>query len=234
VGVLLSHGFTGGPASVLPLAKRLAEVGYQVEVPCLSGHGTRWQDMIGVTGEDWIEDLEGPLARLRDRCHALFVIGLSMGGTLALRLAQRHPDLRGVVLVNHALVFNSPLVPYACFLKGLLRSTPAIASDIKDPAVREPAYDRTPTAGVAELFRLAQDARAGLPELRQPLLIFKSREDHVLPLSNAPLTLAEVGSIDKEVVWLENSYHVATMDYDQGLIAERTLTFIQRLSREEA
>lgn len=232
VGVLVSHGFTGGPTSVLHLARRVAEAGYNVECPCLTGHGTRWQDIIGVAVEDWVQDLEEAKLRLESRCRRTFVLGLSMGGTLALRLAQLHPGIKGVAVINHALLFNNPLTPFASFLKYLVPSTPAIASDIKDPAEKEPAYERTPTAGVAELYRLTRAVRKDLPSLRQPLLLFKSREDHVLPLSNATVTLQEAGSADKELVWLENSFHVATMDFDKDLIADRCLAFIQRLSGE--
>lgn len=234
IGVLVSHGFTGGPASVMHLARRLAEAGYDVECPCLSGHGTRWRDLIGVTAEDWLEDLEEARLKLAARCERVFVVGLSMGGTLALRLAQLQPSIRGVVVINHALVFGNPLVPFASLLKHLVPSTPAIASDIKDPAETEPAYDRTPTAGVAELYRLAGTVRKGLPGLLQPLLIFKSREDHVLPVRNATMTLREAGSPDKELVWLEDSYHVATMDFDKDLIVDRCLAFLRRLSNEPA
>lgn len=230
VGVVVSHGFTGGPTSVIHLARRLAEAGFNVECPCLAGHGTRWRDIIGVTAEDWLQDLEDARLRLESRCREVFVIGLSMGGTLALRLAQTTPTIKGVVVINHALFFNNPLAPFASFLKYLVPSIPAIASDIKDPAEKEPAYDRTPTAGGAELYRLAQTVRKDLPRLQQPLLIFKSREDHVLPVRNATVTLQEAGSSDKEVVWLDNSYHVATMDFDKEIIAERCLGFIQRLS----
>lgn len=234
VGILVSHGFTGTPGSVLPLAARLAEAGYHVECPCLRGHGTRWEDLIDVSMEDWLEDLQQALRRLRERCEAVFVMGLSMGGTLVLRLAEEDPSLAGVVLINHALVFGNPLVRWAGLLKGLVKSTPGVASDIKDPAAKEPAYARTPTAGVAQLWRLAQLTRQGLPKLRAPLLILKSREDHVLPAANAELTLREAGSEDKRLCWLDNSYHVATLDYDQDLIAEECLAFVRRLTKENA
>jgi carboxylesterase len=150
-----------------------------------------------------------------------------MGGTLVLRLAQEDPSIKGVVVINHALVFGNPLVPIAGLMKGLLRSTPGIASDIKDPSMTEPAYARTPTAGVAQLWRLAKLVRADLPNLQQPLLVFKSREDHVLPAANAELTMREAGSEDKRLVWLDNSYHVATLDYDKDLIAKECLAFVK-------
>ncbi len=231
-GVLVSHGFTGGPASVLPLARRLAEAGFNVECPCLTGHGPHWRELATATREDWLRDLREALSRLKARSRIVFVAGLSMGGTLALRLAQGDPDIRGVALVNHALVFGNPLVPFAFLLKHVVRSTPSIASDILDAGISEPACDRTPTAGVEQVYRLAREARAGLPGLRQPLLVFKSREDHVLPARNAPITLREAGSAHKELVWLEHSYHVATLDHDREFIADRCIAFFTRLTRE--
>ncbi|HJV48367.1 MAG TPA: alpha/beta fold hydrolase [Geothrix sp.] len=234
VGILVSHGFTGTPGSVLPLAQRLAEAGYDVECPCLRGHGTRWEDLIDVRMEDWLEDLREAVQRLREHCLTVFVMGLSMGGALVLRLAEEDPSIRGVVVINHALVFGNPLVRLAGLLKGLVRSTPGIASDILDPAVREPAYARTPTAGVAQLWRLAKLARRDLPKLRQPLLVMKSRQDHVLPRANAELTMREAGSEDKRLHWLDRSYHVATLDHDKEVIAEACLGFVERLSKEDA
>lgn len=232
MGILLSHGFTGTPGSVMPLARRLAEAGHHVECPCLRGHGTRWEDLIGVRAEDWLEDLRAALARLRARTRRQVAMGLSMGGTLVLRLAEEDPSLRGVVVINHALVFGNPLVRAAGLLKRVVRSTPGIASDLLDPTVQEPAYDRTPTAGVAELWRLAKLTRRDLPRLKAPLLIFKSRQDHVLPARNAELTLREAGSRDKQLVWLDRSYHVATLDYDQERIASTSLAFLRHLEEE--
>lgn len=234
IGILVSHGFTGTPGSVMPLAKAMAAAGYHVECPCLRGHGTRWEDLLEVTMEDWLEDLEQAVRRLRQRCQTVVVMGLSMGGTLVLRLAEQDPAIRGVVVINHALVFGDSRVRIAWLMKGLLKSTPGIGSDLKDPMTTEPAYDRNPTAGVAQLWRLAKLVRADLPRLQQPLLVFKSREDHVLPVANAELTMREAGSEDKRLIWLDNSYHVATLDYDKDLIAKECLAFVQRLTKESA
>jgi carboxylesterase len=233
LGVLVSHGFTGSPASVLPLAHRFAEAGYHVECPCLTGHGPDWRVLAGARAEDWLGDLRAALERLRERSRLVFVAGLSMGGTLVLRLAQTEPGIRGVALVNHALVFGNPLVPFAFLLKHVVPSVPSIASDILDSGVSEPSCERTPTAGVAELHRLARQVRADLPRLAQPLLILKSREDHVLPLRNATITHREAGSARKEILWLEHSYHVATLDHDKDVIAGACIDFFNSIAREE-
>ena len=230
MGVLVSHGFTGSPGSMLSLAQAFAQAGWNVECPVLSGHGTRWEDILGLQAEDWIKDLEAALLRLKARSRKVFVVGLSMGGTLALRLAQTDRDLLGVMVINHALVFGNPLVGLARYLKYVVRSVPAIASDIKDSSQTEPAYDRTPTAGVAEVNRLAALVKREFHRLEQPLLVFKSREDHVLPARNATLLMERAASKDKELVWLENSYHVATMDFDSDLINRKCVAFVRRIA----
>src|SRR5689334_1570595 len=77
-GVLLSHGFTGSPASMTPWAKHLAEEGYTVRVPRLPGHGTTWKDMNRTRWEDWYGELDQALTDLRATCDKVVVAGLSM------------------------------------------------------------------------------------------------------------------------------------------------------------
>ena len=101
IGVLLVHGYTGSPAAMKPWGQALAEQGYAVEVPLLPGHGTRWQDLNGVSWTDWYDEAEAAFERLRESCAAVVVAGLSMGGSVVLRLAEERGDqVAGIVLVN--------------------------------------------------------------------------------------------------------------------------------------
>src|SRR4051794_29499539 len=103
IGVLLSHGFTGQPASIRPWGEALAERGYAVEVPRLPGHGTTWQDLNTLRWDDWYAEVTQALERLSAENDAVVVGGLSMGASLALRLAEEHPEIAGIVVVNPAL-----------------------------------------------------------------------------------------------------------------------------------
>jgi carboxylesterase len=69
--------------------------------------------------------------------------------------------------------------------------------------------------------------RRNLGAITVPVQLFHSVEDHTLPVSNTEIILAELGSTSKTRIELVNSYHVATMDYDQELIFQNSLTFIQ-------
>lgn len=228
-GILLVHGFTSTPDSMSYLAKRFSEKGFHVEVPLHPGHGTNWKDLNRVKYRQWTTGLELAYEKLSERAKNTSVLGLSMGGTLAIYLAENHPELKALFLINHALFMGNPAVPISGFLKLLIKRVPAIASDIKDPETTELAYDGTPIGGIHQLYKLIKQVRPKLSEIHQPTLIFKSKEDHVLPLKNAPFTMEKISSEKKALIWLENSYHVATMDLDKDIIFEKCFEFLKSL-----
>jgi carboxylesterase len=132
IGVLLSHGFTSTPASVKEWAEALAARGYAVESPLLPGHGTTWQAMNRTTFDDWYGEVVRVFEKLSKENDAVVVGGLSMGGTLALRLAADQPErVAGVVVVNPAVALHRFDVKLAPLLSRILPSSPAIASDVK-------------------------------------------------------------------------------------------------------
>ena len=227
VGVLVLQGFTGTVGSIIYLAKYLADRGFDVEAPRLSGHGTKWQDLNKVRYTDWLNDVEMAYDKLKKRSKNVFVAGLSMGGALALYLLEQHPEVKGGILINHIVVRNDPSTKFLGIISLFVKSVPAIGSDIKDPNVKEPAYERTSTRGAYEMVKLLNVVQKALDKVQEPLLILKSKEDHVVPMENVDYTLKHVKSQDIKVVYLENSYHVATMDYDKDLINQYTEEFIK-------
>ncbi|MCI0346530.1 MAG: lysophospholipase [Chloroflexi bacterium] len=166
---------------------------------------------------------------LFEHCSSVFLCGLSMGGTIVLDLASRHADrVAGVVCVNPSLYSNDPRARLAPLLGRLPFSVKGIGSDIADPSQRELCYDRVPLRTAARLFGFQNDVKARLGRVRAPLLLLASRQDHVVPPGNTSYVAEHVASEDVEVVWLERSYHVATLDYDAGIIFERSTEFIAK------
>lgn len=230
-GVLLCHGFTGSPHSLRPWADDLAGRGLTVSVPLLPGHGTRWQDMQLTGWQDWYAEVDRELRALGDRCERVFVAGLSMGGTLALRLAQKHGTaVSGLVLVNPSVKADSPALRAVPVLSRLVPSVKGIASDIAREGAGEVAYDRTPLRAVHSLTKFWAVVRAGLPQVTQPLLLLHSAVDHVVHPSNAAVVLSSVSSADVTEVVLERSFHVATLDHDAERIFAESYAFVERLS----
>ncbi len=234
-GVLVLHGFTGNPQSMRPVAEALADEGLTVELPLWPGHGTAVEDLVPLRWSDWSAAAETAYQALAARCDAVALVGLSMGGTLACWLAEAHPEIRGIVLVNPAVE------PQPEEVKGFLRSlleegtevAPAIGSDVAKEGVAELAYDGTPLAAVLSLFDAIETVSAGLGQVSCPVLLFSSREDHVVTPSNGDHLEASVGG-PVERVFLERSYHVATLDHDAGEIVARTGEFVRSVLGGEA
>ena len=230
-GVLVVHGFTGATVTVQHLGLRLHQAGFNVEGPQLSGHGGPWADLARVSWTDWVRDVDQAHERLAARCSRIFAAGLSMGGALCLDLAARRKDLAGLILVNQALFLSGPdwlwkLLPV---FRLIVRSVPSRGADVKDPEARMKLYDRVPLAAVSELSSFITRVRVDLGRVTAPTLVFKSRADHVIPARSALFTMDRLASTDKELVWLDNSYHVATMDFDRDVIADKAIEFIQRI-----
>jgi carboxylesterase len=228
-GVLVMHGFTSTPQSVRPWAEHLAKSGWTVLAPRLPGHGTSMADFAESTPADWVGEAQMSLDGLFEHCSSVFLCGTSMGGTIVLDLAARNADrVAGAVCVNPSVYSNDPRARLAPLLGRLPFSVKGIGSDIADPSQRELCYDRVPLRIAARLIGFQDAVKAELPQVTAPLLLLGSRQDHVVPPGNTTYVAEHVGSTDVEVVWLERSYHVATLDYDADVIFERSTEFIAK------
>lgn len=234
IGVLLCHGFTGSPASMVPWAKALEQHGYAVSVPRLPGHGTTWQEMNRTTWVDWYAEISAAFAALRAENDAVAVCGLSMGGGLALRLAEDRPEeVAGLVLVNPAVNIARWDVKLVPLVKHVLGAMPGIANDIKKTGVQEYGYDRTPLRAAHEMLRGYAGVRADLGRVTCPVLLFHSAEDHVVDPSSARLIADGVRGPFEERT-LHDSYHVATLDNDAERIFAESADFIAQATSAKA
>ena len=226
VGVLLSHGFTGTTQSMRPWAEHLHAAGLTVVAPRLPGHGTTVKDMNTTGFQDWYGALEAAFDDLRARCSTVFVMGLSMGGTLALRLAELRPSqVAGLVVVNASLATERKDAKLLPVISKVLATFPGIGSDIKKEGVTELAYDRIPLKAAYSLQRAWPVVKADLPRITCPVLVYRSAVDHVVePVSGRALLQ---GCVHAEERVLHDSYHVATLDNDAPTIFEGSLEFVR-------
>jgi len=226
VGVLVLHGFTGNPQSMRPLADAFVAAGHGVEMPLLSGHGTRVEDMLDTSWADWSADAERAYERLAARSDKVVVAGLSMGGSLTCWLATHHPEIAGIICINPA-TRAAPEVRE--FIEALVADGAAVmdglGSDVADPGSPESAYPETPLRPLLSLFAAANELQGDMAKITCPLLLFTSPQDHVVPPGDSDHLAEHVGG-PVERVSCDRSFHVATLDYDRELIARRSVEFV--------
>ena len=231
-GALLCHGFTGNPSSLRPWADYLAAAGLTVSLPRLPGHGTTWQEMARTRWQDWYAEIDRAYEELRGQAGEIFVMGLSMGATLALRLAElRGGGVAGLVLVNPSLTADNVLARLAPLFGRVVPSVKGIGSDIKKDGAHELAYDRIPGPAAASLGALWKLTRQRLGDVTQPVLAYHSSADHVVGPASMRILREALPAGQLTARELGNSYHVATLDNDADEIFAGSLEFVRAHSR---
>jgi carboxylesterase len=224
---LLLHGLTGAPTRDLWfLADYLSAHGISVVAPLLTGHGKTWKELELATSESWQNDA---LAGLDEACtlgKTVFVAGLSMGGTLTLYLGEHRPDIAGLITVNAPVYVDDPKMKLVPILRHFQRSQPKGPPDVADQDAMLPDLGFNSLEAVYQFERLMRSVRDDLGMITQPLLSFRSTQDHVVPPRNAEYIQEHVNSRFKSVITLERSYHCATIDYDREKIAASIERFI--------
>ena len=230
VGVLLSHGFTATTAEVRLLGQILHEHGYTVAAPLLRGHYTSPEELNRVRWQDWLADVESSY-QLLSECEHVFVGGESTGALLALYLASRHTQIRGVLAYAPALRLKlSRLDLIRLYLAAPF--IPYIQKKNMDANTPWQGYPVRPLKGVLQLLRLQRAVRSRLKRIHQPVLIVQGRLDETVH-PNVPQEIAAgVGSPVVEIHWMEKSGHVLLVEHELDPIAEITLQFMaQTLDR---
>src|SRR5208337_3056222 len=104
-------------------------------------------------------------------------------------------------------------------------------SDIHDAAARmiHPSSRLVPLSAPINLLQLAAMVRPRIGKLTQPALIVHSRRDHTCPYErNVEYLMTHLGSAQKQVVELTESYHVITVDTDKERVAAEVVRFVEQ------
>lgn len=229
VGVLMIHGFTGSPASMRPIGAWLAEQGLRVEGVRLPGHGTSIDDLRDRAWTEWTEEASRGIDALRRTCTTSVVFAQGMGGAVALHLAATRPTtVDGLALAN-PYVFDARLLVTPVG-RWFLREVKGIPNDVSTPGADEVLYPRMPVPAVAQMADMLRVVRRELRAVRQPLVVFRSGTDHVIPGSNARRVVERVGSSRTELVECPSSFHAVTLDRDAPLVREHVLAFARGIA----
>jgi len=231
IGCLLIHGYTGAPKEMRWMGEYLGNLGYTVLGIRLAGHATQPQDMLRMRWQDWVTSVEDGYNLLKGWVDQVFVIGLSMGGILSLLFASQHP-VSGVVTMSTPYALpDDPRLPFIRIFSLLMPWVKQGASDWHNPDVAKDhvCYPYFPTRAYIQLRDLLREMRSALPMVHVPVLLIHSRQDKGVMPHNAEQILAELGSQDKQLFWVENSGHVIPREPDRHLVFTATNEFIQRV-----
>ena len=234
IGIVCVHGFGGTPYTLRPVALELAERGYTVSVPRLPGHGTSAADMATTGWTDWLSEVDRATAEVADCCERVFLVGLSMGATLSLAAGASRSDLAGLVVINPLLDIDPDMIEQVkMFLDSGAVETDDGPSDISDSTVVEIGYDTVPLASLLELYTGAAATLATLDQVKAQTLVITSRNDHVVPTDNSELVVKALGK-QADQLWLERSFHVATLDVEHTVISDSVNDFIAKICNAPA
>lgn len=234
-GCLLIHGFTGTPWEMRGLGEHLAGQGHTVLGVRLPGHATRLEDMVRMRWWDWLAAVEDGYHLLQNMTKQIFVIGLSMGGILALTFAARF-KVAGVVAM--AAPHHLPDDPRLRFIRLIALYQPyRLKGEPKwfdmPAAERHVSYDADPTLSYLQLQALLETMRSGLPQVTVPaLLIYSQNDPSVTPQDgHMDAIFAALGSQKKEKLMVEKSGHILTNDMERERVRDRVAGFVTENTR---
>jgi carboxylesterase len=251
IGVLLIHGLGGTPTELRFVAQALARNGHTVYSMQLAGHCGMPEELRRSTWQDWYASVEEAHDRLRETCDVIIAGGLSMGGILALHLAQRRPQgVQGLLLYAPTLVLDGWSMPWYSRALRLVGWLPAgidfnLAErepyGLKDERVRalvlssmqsgdsgQAGVFHTPLRSFGQFNQLVRVVKRNLGSARQPALIIHPRKDDMADLSNTLYLQTHLGGLVDTVV-LDNSYHIVTLDQQRHVVADRSTDFVARI-----
>ncbi|MDB5987810.1 MAG: putative esterase [Nevskia sp.] len=255
IGILLIHGLTGTPVEMRYVGKGLARAGYTVYGAQLAGHCGTEQDLAATGWQDWADSALAALDHLRQHVSRVFVGGLSMGAIMALHLAaQRRDGVDGLLLYGPTLKYDGWTIPWYSFLLKFLIYTPfgkryvfmeKPPYGIKDERLRKRVVQNmlsgnSADAGLAglpsfclqQMWALSQQVESELAQIQVPTLILHAREDDVASLKN-PLKILQAVAGPAELVLMNDSYHMITVDRERDQVVARSIEHISRFAQPQ-
>ena len=253
VGFLLIHGLGGTPVELRFVAQGLARAGNTVYCCQLAGHCGTGPELRDSTWEEWYQSVEAAHDRLREHCDVVIVGGLSMGAILALHLAAQRPtQVQGLALFAPTLKLDGWAMPWHIHILHMIRParfkldiylTERAPYGIKDDRIRNFIINSmqsgdssaagafaTPAHSFAHFNSLVAVVKRELKMIETPALILHPRNDDIASLGNSLYLQKKLGGM-VEMVVLDDSYHIITLDRQRHLVVERTAAFARSIAQ---
>ena len=235
IGCLLIHGLTGTPKEMRWMGEYLSQrAGHTVLGVRLAGHATNPKDLEATHWEEWLASVEDGWHLLNSFCQDVYVMGLSLGGVLALTFAAHHP-VKGVVAMSTP--YELPPDPRLPYLRLLSRIVPHLDKGPDDWHNPDAASDHVdypyfPTRALVELAGLLDNMRAGLSEIQAPVLLIHSKEDKTVAPENMQKIYDHLLISQKQMLWVEDSGHVITREPQRERVFQAASEFIRRTQNQ--
>lgn len=220
-GVLLIHGFTGSCAHMRPLADDLAARGYTVRTINLPGHALTEADMAKANWQQWLHAAKEAAYEMMQEVRVFTVAGLSMGGVLALLVAQQM-KVDACVPISAPTAVRNPGLPFSAIAAPFyprIAWGPATDRHTYIDKAYDFGYSGFPTAKGADLHRLIKMANRNLFSIQCPILAVQSDADETIWHGSADCILENVSSTVRRKLWLHGMPHVVTLTPEMPAIA---------------
>lgn len=259
--VILIHGMTGTPHEMRYIAAYLNKNGYTVSVPRLAKHGApihilkhaRWQEFYATIRANYLQ--------IKETHTEVYTAGLSMGALLAVLLAEEFKlDIRAVSCLAPTLFYDGWNCPwYRCLLplsyitglkyffffkeehpygvknraiQRLIHEFYAKARLEDMASVAQFGYPYFPVSLLHQLEKLVVHLTPRLSSVISPIQLIHAKEDDMASLKNSQFIYDRAASPVKELVVLENSYHIITADQERETVARKMTDFFN--ARQDA
>ncbi|MGS0998685.1 alpha/beta hydrolase [Rhodanobacter sp. UC4451_H18] len=258
-GVLLIHGLTGTPMEMKLLGKGLNRAGFTVHGMQLAGHCGSADDLLATGWHDWYASVQQAADDLLGKVDQLFVGGLSMGALLALKLAADRPgQVAGVGVYGATFRYDGWSIPPLARLSFMLPLLKKLGIGRGRSFMEQPPYGirderlraqvsaamlggdsaaaglpGNPWYSLAEMYGLAASVRRQLPQVTAPCLVAHASDDDVASPKNAELVMRAV-SAPTELLLLDDSYHMITIDKQRRTLIERSAAFFDGIAASRA
>lgn len=252
--VLLLHGLAASPLEMRYVARALHRDGFSVHVPHIHGYG------FGATATDsreWHDRACAIFEKLQRQYRTVSIGGLCIGAVLALSVAaEKCRDVAALSLLSTTLFYDGWSVPWYRFLLPLGYYTPLrrvyayrerepyglknetlrqrIARASRQAALTDVGATSLPMNHIYHAMRLIRDVKRGLDRVTAPALLVHAVDDDTTSVKSMDFVAGRIGSRVVRKIFLNDSYHMVTMDNERALVARETRDFLRAQLASEA
>jgi len=242
--VILLPGLCGSELEMGVIPRLLRQSDHSFVIPRIPGYSAH----SGLKDyQEWIETVDQLVYDLNSSYKSVSLVGLSMGATLALAVAERNANIKCLSLLSPVIFFDGWSVPwYYPFLSLVYKlgvrnwhykeSEPFgvknkdlrrhIRKAVMANSVSELGAAHLPAKHLYQSLQLVAATKKNLEDITSDVLIIHAIDDETASPKNPDLIISNISSETCRVIWLGNSYHMITVDNEREVVANEVIKFI--------